>query len=304
MAVPFNTADIQVTGAPVPLVERVLDSDVRTGAMHFTVSLDGSLAYLSGGSSEQSALAWVTRDGTVQPLPSRPLPFGGPRISPDGTRIAVDVERNGNFDVLVYDIARNVLTPLAFSPAREQYPMWTGDGNRVVFYSDADGGGLYSKASDGTGAVERLTSTSSLQLPSAWSADGRTLVIQQTTREALANFGSRGPSDILALSLDPGSEVRPLLQSATQPALSPDSRWLAYAESPGGSGRNVYVRPFPKVDGSRSRLSIDGGTSPLWSPDGKSLYYISQSKALVVPIETTPTFRAGQPTVLFDLPRA
>jgi serine/threonine-protein kinase len=304
LAVPFDASAIRVTGGPVPLIEGVIDADVRTGAMHFSVSEDGSLVYLTTDASQTSSLAWVTREGRQQPLPAPSHAYGGPRVSPDGARAVVDVEQGDDFNVMVYDFARNLLTPLASTPAREQFPMWTRDSRRVVYYADADGGGLFWKAADGTGATERLTTSRMLQMPFSWSSDGRTLLLVQTVQTPLANVQRTDPSDVLTLSLDRQAVVAPLLHSSSreaQPMLSPDSRWLAFSANESGR-MNVYVRPFPKVEDGRWHIASGAGMSPLWSPDGKWLYYISDGRAMAVPVETTPTFRPGKPTVLFEMP--
>jgi serine/threonine-protein kinase len=306
LAVPFDANGIRVTGAPVPLIEHVVDADVRTGAMQFSISGDGSLAYLSGRTGASSSLAWVTRDGKQQLLSAPSHAYGGPRVSPDGTRAVVDVERADDFDVMMYDFARNVLTPLASSPAREQFPLWTPDSRRVVFYADADGGGLFSKAADGTGSTERLTTSASMQLPSSWTADARTLLLHQTVRAPFSNIRSSDPSNVFTLSLDRGNVVMPILQTAirmAQPILSRDSKWLAYTHAASASdGTNVYVQPFPRLEDGRWQVSSGEGSSPLWSPDGKWLYFVSRNQAIGVPVETNPTFRAGKPVVLFPMP--
>ena len=111
-------------------------------------------------------------------------------------------------------------------------------------------------------------------------------------------------AEIYALSLDGEPTARPLVQkpaSEVEPAVSPDGRWLAYTAER-ADGEEVYVRPFPQVDGGRWRISTDGGDSPVWSRDGRQLFYIARGRAASVPVETAPSFRAGTPTVMFDLP--
>ena len=270
--------------------------------MHFTVSDDGSLVYLAGGSGESRRLEWVGRDGHRETLRANALPYSEPSVSPNGSSVATDVYSSSGTDVHIYDTGRSGLTRLTSSPVQGQYPLWTRDGKRIVFYSDADGGGLLSKSASGTGAVERLTKTRELQVPSSWSKDGRTLVIEQRPPER------RAAGDLYTLSMDGNGPATPLIQGPTderQPAVSPDGRWLAYAE--GDAGRapptfDVFVRPFPNVDDDRWRISSDGGESPLWSPDSKRLFYISRGRAMSVAIETQPKFRPGAPTLMFELP--
>jgi serine/threonine-protein kinase len=298
LGVPFDVRARRVTGPAVPLVEGVMDADVRTGAMHFAVSNDGTLVYLSGPSGERSTLSWIDRDGRREPLPVDALPYSHARVSPDGTRVAVGVAGRSGTGIHIFDLARKTLTRLTSTPSHGRFPLWTPDGQRLVFYSDADGGGLYSMAADGTGAVRRLTTTRAFQTPYSWADGGRTLLFEERP------IGQLGSAEIYALSLAGDATAPPLVRTPAkggEPAVSPDGRWLAYTAGD-GVGEDVYVRPFPEVDGGRWRISTDGGDSPVWSRDGKQLFFIARGRAMSVPIETAPAFRAGTPRVMFDLP--
>jgi eukaryotic-like serine/threonine-protein kinase len=298
LGVLFDARSRRVTGPAVPLVEGVLDSDVRTGAMQFTVSNDGTLVYASGVSGERATLDWMDRNGRRDPLPTGPLSYSSARVSPDGTRVAVDITGPDGVDVHIYDVARNTLTRLTSGPTHGRYPLWTPDSRRVVFYSDSSGGGLCSMSADGTGGLTRLTTTRASQTPYSWGDAGRTLLIDQRSTDR------RGASDIYVLDLVGEQTARPLVQtpaSEFEPVVSPDGQWLAYATRDAGEP-DVFVRPFPNVDAGRWRISTEGGDSPLWSRDGKQLFFISRGRAMSVPIETTPTFRPGSPTAMFDLP--
>jgi serine/threonine-protein kinase len=298
LGVPFDVRARRVTGPAVSLVEGVMDADVRTGAMHFAVSNDGTLVYLSGALGERSTLSWVDRDGRREPLPADALPYSHARVSPDGTRVAVEIAGRDGVDIHLFDLARKTLTRLTSSPVHGRSPLWTPDSQRVVFYSDADGGGLYSMAADGTGAIRRLTTLRGFQTPYSWADGGRTLVYDERSADQLTL------ADIYALSADGEPTATPLLRTPTnemEPAVSPNGRWLAYTARD-TAGEDVYVRPFPRVDGGRWRISTEGGDSPLWSRDGRQLFFISRGRAMSVPIETAPGFRPGTPTVMFDLP--
>ena len=101
------------------------------------------------------------------------------RVSPDGTRVAVEIAVRDGTDIHIFDLTRNAITRLTSSPLHGRSPLWTPDSQRVVFYSDADGGGLYSMAADGTGPLRRLTTTRASQTPSSWADGGRTLIFEE-----------------------------------------------------------------------------------------------------------------------------
>jgi hypothetical protein len=148
-----------------------------------------------------------------------------------------------------------------------------------------------------------LTTSATVQVPYAWSRDNRTLVFEQ--RGASPGVGGQ-TVDVFLLPLDGERIPVPLLHSASreaEPAVSPDGRWLAYTEMSESAGRNVYVRPLPRVEEGRWLVSTEGGFSPLWSADGKELYFISdRAEAMAVAVETEPVFRPGTTKKMFDLP--
>src|SRR5262249_12402943 len=164
LCVPFDVRTRRVTGPAVPLVEGVMDADVRTGAMHFSVSDDGTLVYLSGVSGERSTMSFVNRNGRREPLPADTLPYSHARVSPDGTRVAVDVAGPDGVDIHIYDLTRKTLTRLMPRSSHGRHPLWTPDSRSVVFYSDSEGGGLYSIAADGTGPLKRFTTSRAVQI--------------------------------------------------------------------------------------------------------------------------------------------
>ena len=180
-AVGFDLDRLEVTTDPIPVVDGVNMS--VSGAVNVALAEDGTLVYMSGAGGVRGGavtLVWVDREGREEPLAADPDVYEGPQLSPDGTRVALMLnDEAGSSDIYIYDIARNNFTQLTFSAEREFSPLWTPDGERVVFSSLRDGGpDLYSKAADGTGEVERLTEGTVFVAASAWSADGETLVLQ------------------------------------------------------------------------------------------------------------------------------
>src|SRR5207247_2989510 len=130
LAVPFDLKRLEVTGAPVSILEGVSMSSF-TGAAQFTFSGDGSLAYVSGGLSVgERTVLWVDRKGAAQPIPAPPRGYISPRLSPDGQRLAVGIS-GSSWGVWLYDLARGTLTRLA-ETAAVPFPFWTPDGKRLT----------------------------------------------------------------------------------------------------------------------------------------------------------------------------
>jgi Tol biopolymer transport system component len=170
-AVAFDLSRLEVVGTPFPVLNQVV-----TGAANF--SNDGTLVYAPGGvpADLPRTLVWVDRQGREEPLKAPPRAYVYPRLSPDGTRVAVDA-RDQERDIWIWDLAREALTRLTFGPGQESHPAWAPDGQRVVFRSSEAGhGNLLWQAADGTGAVERLTESPTNHFPSAVSPDGTQLV--------------------------------------------------------------------------------------------------------------------------------
>ena len=294
LAAPFDLDALEVTGAPVPMLDGV---QVGLGGLaSFSVSAEGSLAYLrgaGGASVAESTLVWVDREGGEEPLAGPPDAYAELNLSPDGTQVAVTVENPANRDVWVYDLARGARERLTLDAALDSAPVWSADGERVAFLSGREGGGMFWKAADGTGDVERLMDAP-LTIPLAFSPDGMTLLFQAFNTGTLFDLG--------VLSLD-GNQASELILAGEfteeNATLSPDGRWLAYQWDE--SGRfEVYVRPFPEVERDRTLVSTNGGRTPVWGPGGRELFYVSPEDMTMVPIETEPGFVPGTAEVLFD----
>jgi Tol biopolymer transport system component len=302
-AVRFDPETLAVLSDPVPVVEAVMMH--RSGAAEFSVSRTGALVYVHGGPTggAERSLVWVTRQGHEEPLASAPpRAYTYPRLSPDGTRVALDIRDQQN-DIWIWDLARQTLMRLTDAPALDQYPVWTPDSQRIIFSSTRNGlANLYMQAANNTGTVERLAVGRNSQYPLSISPDGTRLIV----RERVSTTGL----DLTVLHLDPSTTrgapsrpTEPLLQTAfteENAELSPDGHWVAYQSSE--SGRNeISVRPFPNVDAGHWTISTSGGTGPLWARSGTELFYLDDAGAMMrVPIQTAPTFSAGNPTKVFE----
>ncbi len=301
-AVRFDVSRHQLSGDPVPVLDDA--AIVLSGAAQFSVSRTGVLAYVpaallattTGGGSDRT-LVWVNRQGREEPIKAPPRAYFALRLSPDGTRVALDIRDQEN-DIWVWDLARQTLTRLTFDPGADLFPVWTRDGRRILFASARGGAfNIYAQAADGTGSVERVTEAAYAQYANVVTADGSSLLINELK-------AAQNP-DVSVVPLMAKGPATPLLQSpATERAadLSPDGTFVAY-ESDESTRQEIYVRPFPNVDAGKWQISTAGGTKPAWSPTGRELFYVDPTGVLMaVPVQTSPTFKAGNPTKLFAAP--
>ncbi len=290
MAVPFDLAALEVTGDSVQVVQGVRQA--LNTHVDYTLSDEGTLVYVPEGGGLR-ILVWVDREGREERLGAEPRGYFDPRISPDGSRLAVTVSESGGGDVWIYDLEREIPTRLTFDPAQDHMPVWTPDGQRVVFDSTRDGAphNLFWKAADGTGPVQRLTTSPNTQGARSFSPDGKSLVHRET---------STSPN-LHVLSMEGEFSSQPLLDNEfneNNAEISPSGRFIAYESNESGQNE-IYVRPFPNVDDGKWQISRDGGTEPVWAPQGQELFYRNGSALEEVSIKTEPTFTQGSPEVLF-----
>ena len=306
-AVRFDLATLEVQSDPAPVVEQV--SMAETGAANYAVSRSGTLVYAPGTATAQArSLVWVDRKGHEEAIKAPLRAYAIPRISPDGTRVALDIRDEEN-DIWIWDIARGVLRRLTYGAALDQMPVWSPDGRYVVFASNRAGApNLYRQAVDGTGTIDRLTTSENAQFPSSIMADAAAMVGHENRKTSFdvvlfslatsssgASFGSQSP-------LSP-SAVKALVQTPFiehNAEISPDGRYLEYSSNE--SGRfEIYVRPYPQVDSGKWQVSTDGGSRGAWARNGQELFYIDRGTLMAVPVQTSgATFRWGNPVRVFD----
>lgn len=291
MAVPFDVQELKVRGSPVPLAINIhWGSD---GNARFSISSDGTIVYfpLTGEIGNRS-LIWVDRKGIETPIAVDQYSYRVPRISPDGKKVAVSKYEGENYDIWVYDVERGTLTRLTFE-GDNNTPAWTPDGRRLLFCSNRTGDyDIYSKKADGSDEAELFFSSENLQWSPSLSGDGESLTFYEIDPETQRDVWTMQFKD---------KSASPLINTSANeraPAFSPDGRWVAYMSDESGRWE-VFVTPYPKADG-KWQISTDGGIEPVWSPDGRELFYREKSKMMAVSIETSPSFKAGKPKMLFE----
>jgi len=283
-AVPFDLRRLEVTGEPVTVLEDVLVSPA--GAFDVAFSSTGTLAYVARGNAVGAtrSLVWIDRAGREERIPSPLRAYQYPRISPDGTRVALDIRDQEN-DIWLWHFAERTLTRLTLNRGDDQYPVWTPDGRRLLFASTNR---LAWQQADGAGGVEALADAS-FPAPNSVTPDGRYLIFRD----------ARQSHDLLAIPLQPPGAPRPILESQSgerNGEVSPDGRWLAY-ESDESGRTEIHVRPFPAITGGRWQVSSEGGRMPLWSRDGREFFYVGADGLLMgVRLQVRDTWRAAPPT--------
>jgi len=290
MAVPFDRQRLEVKGPPIPVIESVLQLPL-SGAAQYSFSATGSMVYVSASvPAAQRRLVWVNRNGSEEPLAAPARGYRHPRLSPDGRQLAVAIEGQET-QIWLYDLARETLTRLTIEGNTNSKPDWTPDGKRIIFSSNserASESGTFWQLADGSGGAERLTAAPSGT--GSWSSAGRVLALDTSdtaTGRDIYTLQPNGPQPLVRTPFNEGS-----------PTFSPDGRWLAYASD--ASGRyEIYVQPYPGP-GGRWPISTEGGTEPVWSRNGRELFYRSGDKMMAVEIDTRSSFAAGKPKSLFQ----
>lgn len=298
VAVRFDPATLETHGEPVRVVDQVVTGLPEEPAIaHFAVSETGTLVYLAGDvvSSPGRTLHWVDRRGREAEAGLPPRLYARPRVSPDGTRIAVEYVENGNQEIGVYDLVRKTFVRLTSNAGIDEYPVWTADSRRISFRAARQGRtNLFWKSADGSGAEEPLTTDLNGDArPFAAAPDGKALLFSRETA------GAR--YDVHQLTLSPPHASARLIPDASAPAISPDGRWVAYRAESDGRRFQVVVRPFPNVESGRWEVTTDGGGPPVWSQTGQEIFYTHNALGTMmsVGVETRRGFKHGKPQSVF-----
>jgi eukaryotic-like serine/threonine-protein kinase len=276
----FDVARLQTTGEPAPVAENVSE---------FSASLTGVLAYTPAPAPLLRRLVWVDRRGAMTPLPLPAGDYDAPALSPDGSQVALVRRDAGVANIYVYDLGRGILQKRTFEDGN-WFPIWTPDGRHLTFTRGADYvGPLMRLPADGSGRAEPLVTDeqrAGQKVATSWSPDG--LLAFQSDYDVIV----RDREGALHAAVATRAFER-------EGRFAPRGRWLAYRSN--ATGRDeVFVEPYPPT-GAKWQITTDGGAQPMWSSDGRELFYKSGSRMMVVPVETGQTFKAGTPRVLFEM---
>ncbi len=305
LAAPFDQDKFKLTGPAVPLFEGVMTKPF--GSADLAISGNGTLAYVPGLASNGGGVAelvMVSREGAISPLNPpvtyNPSANNALSLSPDGSRVALEMIGTASPDIWVKQLPSGPLSRLTFDSRFAFRPRWTPDGRSVVYVAPADSVGtpaVWKKRADGSTPPELVWRVPGKPIPEALlSSDGQWLVYRQG-----ATTGTR---DIYAVRPGRDTAAIPLLTDSfneTGPALSPDGKWLAYTSDE--SGRNeIFVRPFPGTSGGRWQVSTAGGAAARWAHSGRELFFEAPSgDMMVVPVTPGPTFTPGASQRVFPL---
>ncbi len=292
MAVPFDAGARRVTGAPVQVLEHIVVSVV--GAAQAALSGNGTLMYKTGESTLQVVLA--DEKGSTRPLVAEPRAYSYARYSPDGRRIAMTIGNRGLSEIWVYDLASHTPTRLATEGNTNDRPEWTPDSKRVIYRSDRAAGGysLWSQPADGSGGADLLLKVPGLDVwEGVMAPDGQSIVYRT---------GTIGFSVIWSRSFNGDTTPKLIANSAATQwgaRISPDGRWVAYSSDESGT-TETYMRQYPGVEGARIQVSTGGGDTPVWSRDGRRLYYVQGTKVMAATIVTSPTVSVAKREQILD----
>ena len=291
-AVPFNPETLEFKGGHVIVLE---------GYKNVPPIASKTLAYIPGSRLRLSALpertlVWVDRKGNEEPLAAPPANYQFATVSPDGTRLALQINPGENEDIWIWDIARETMKQLTLDESNDFAPIWTPDNLWIIFSSEREGTpSIFRKKADGSGVAELLSEMPDANIwPMSISNDGKTLIIESYSKTSGYNIGMvpmEGDDHTPQLLLQEEYDER-------APMISPDGRWLAYSSN--RLGRNeIFVRPFPNVDEGEWRISTDGGGFPVWSSDSRELFYRGPEGIMSVSVESGPAFEWDTPKPIY-----
>jgi Tol biopolymer transport system component len=288
----FDDARLTLVGDPI----RIADGAGSQGTSlrsRFSISDNGVLVH-QVQEPPLFNLRWYDRTGQAGATLGAPDTVANLRISPDATRVLIDRADNprGGRSVWLMDIATGRRSPVTFGESDDWQPIWSRDGERVLFGSFRNGPlDLYQRPANGATPDAVLVASEVQKEPSDWSRDGATVLVTETKAE------TRG--DLVAIAVATGARTVVAATDALEQRgrFSPDDRWVAYTSDESGRPQ-VYVQPFPPT-GAKWQISTEGGMEPRWRADGRELYYLEAARGIMgVAVDPSRTFVHAAPALL------
>jgi len=290
----FDPDALAVSGEPVPLPFGNVANMNSKQLSIVSASENGTLAFLPAPEGA-TRLVWVDAKGHEDGQIGEAGSYDDAALSPDGKRVAVVRGAPDGSDIWLADVSNGSFSRFTFHPGLYGFPCWSRDSKQLAFFRQMGAvGQVCTKSFDGTERTPVVISAA-WQIPNDYSPDGTTLLTFVQTPSAAG--------DLYTLTLGAKPVMTPFVATPfdeSGPTFSPDGRWVAYQSN--ASMRNeVYVRRYPLTP-EQWQISNAGGESPMWSPDGKELFYVSGDTIMRVPIGGGASLNAGAPAPLFPIP--
>ncbi len=289
MAAPFDAKRRRVTGDGVAVAP---DGRITFRVVAQWDAAPNAIAYVPPSPQE---LVLVDRDGRVTVVQDQPRAYHHPRFAPDGRRVALDITDADSRDLWIVHLSDRRMSRLTVGETAND-PYWSPDGRQLA-YTAAPGSArsVFMRNADGSGTRDSVFGNENDYSSGTWFPDGRMLVVSSAL--------SAGLWAIPLGNTDEAARVAGSRPTEAYPAFSRDGRWLAYVSAETGR-QEVYVRPFPEP-GGRIQVSVNGGSEPVWSADGREMFYREDagpsSRMIAAQVRTSPTFEVVDRVPLFDV---
>jgi Tol biopolymer transport system component/tRNA A-37 threonylcarbamoyl transferase component Bud32 len=295
MAAPFSPARRQMLGAPLQLGTGV--SLAGNGIAQFALASNGTVAYIP---EEPRSLVFADRSGAFRLATPEKRNYHAPEFSPDGRRLSIDFTGSEGRDVWLLSLSQGTLSRTTFD--RDGHDAtWSPDG-RYLTYSSVRSGvfGVYRVRAGSAEPPESLLASAKLGYTGRWLPDGEGLIA--TASDLQPNSGS----DVVLVQNGGRGPIKPLVTNQFQTSHgmpSPDGRWFTYVSNQSGE-QEVFVRSLAGAD-EEVQVSQDGGLEPVWSPNGRELFYRGRlggrTRLMVATLRTTPELEVLSRKPLFSV---
>jgi len=298
VSIQFDTKS-STTSGNTSVVANSVSVQPSTYWSSITAGENGTVIFNTSAGATYSILTWMDRSGKMLGQIGDSAVQCNPTISPDGSRIVVDIsdQRANNVDLWLEGSIGSVSSRFTFDPAEEVVGVWSRDGKSIVYRSaggTVEGGGLMLKSASGLERERQIANVPGADdiIPNSWSPDDqRILVTHQTPTGVFLELHSISDKNALPFQKGPGNQSNGMI--------SPDGKWVAYASDESGTWE-IYVTTFPQAVG-KWQVSRGGGTEPRWRGDGKEVFHLAPGGILTsAPVSTLGTFSSGSPVSLFQ----